>query len=100
MADWNGKVKMLERLKTNSQYQLEKSVNSNRTIGSTKQQIIDSLLNTCSDLIDYNYKKWFAKKFQALEPTTVMELASQARQDGSDPKRLFCFLIRKHDPQI
>ena len=62
-----------------------------------KQEKIDMLLEECKDVINPDYKKWFAKAFQTMEANQVLKLASQAKADGRDPERLFCYLIRKEN---
>lgn len=61
----------------------------------TNSQLVDILLMDCENLIEPEYQKWFARKFYDLDESTVRQLASEAKADGKNPKRLFCYLINK-----
>jgi len=75
---------------------LDKSFNpiANRE-KTTSSVIVDRLLTDYSDLIDPNYKKWFAARFYNLPFDQIHRAASEARQDGANPQKLFSFIIRK-----
>lgn len=56
---------------------------------------VDQLLAEYDELIEPEYKKWFAEKFYLIHPDVVRRCASEAKQEGKNPKRLFSFLIKK-----
>lgn len=57
---------------------------------------VNFLLQDYADLIDPNYKNWFAKRFYTIPFDVLHRFASEARQEArSDPKRLFAYLINK-----
>lgn len=58
--------------------------------------LVDTLLSDYSDLIDHTYVKWFAKRFYTMPFDLIHRCASEARQDGKNPQRLFVFLIKKN----
>lgn len=55
------------------------------------KQVYDAL----PELVNEQYKGWYLKKFYALGRERVMILASQARQDGVSPPKLFSHLLFK-----
>lgn len=58
--------------------------------------LVDTMLEDCKDLIDPNYKKWFAARFYQLKPDMVQRAASEARQDAKQSsQRLFAHIIGK-----
>lgn len=61
----------------------------------TDSKIVDKLLDDYSELIDSRYVHWFAKRFYYIPFDTIHRCASEARQDGKNPQRLFAFLIKK-----
>jgi len=74
--------------------QLDKTNNpiANSTIDN--RQLVDMMLDNYSSLINTDYKKWFAKRFYGMDDETVAKLASQARCDGKDPRKLFAYLVK------
>lgn len=55
---------------------------------------VDLLLQDCSDLIDSNYKGWFAKRFYKLNRDSVISGASLARKEGKWPQRHFTEMVK------
>ena len=63
-------------------------------------KVIDNMLEDCADLIDPNYKPWFAKRFMRMPAHRVAVAASSARQTllykpSTNTQKLFTSLIRK-----
>lgn len=58
----------------------------------------DLVLVEAGDVInpDPNYYKWYCRKAFRLGPERFLQLASVARADGKDPKRLFTYLLVKN----
>lgn len=54
---------------------------------------IDRVLDATADLIQPQYKKWFAKQALRIGADRYMGIASDART-GKNPDRLFVFLLR------
>lgn len=50
---------------------------------------VDLLLKDYSDLIDERYRHWFAQRLYYLPLDLIHRYASEARQEGRDPMRLF-----------
>ena len=78
-------------------YQLPIGINKLKPIANS--QLVDMELELFKDLIDPNYHKWFAKRCIYLNRETVTRIASEARNDGRDHKRLFAYLIAKATPK-
>ena len=55
---------------------------------------VDKLYEQLSDLVNDKFKRWYCKQFYSLGIERTLELASLARSDGKDPKRLFSHLIK------
>ena len=62
--------------------------------GDNSKQVVDILLNECSDLIDNRYTGWFAKRFYKLEKNSVLNAANLARKEGKYPDRLFSNMVK------
>lgn len=79
---------------TNNSQSEAKAFNTivNSTIVSSRR--VDAALENTADLIDENYKKWFAKQAIRLGPDRYMGIARDARE-GKQPARLFVWLLRK-----
>jgi hypothetical protein len=73
---------------TNSQSEIKKL----RPIDNSS--IVDRALEQTKDLIDPQYKKWFAKQAIRLGADRYLGAASDARE-GQQPKRLFVWLLRR-----
>jgi hypothetical protein len=77
-----------------------KNLNPIGPIGETEprasRRAVDHLLYEYRELIEPQYVKWFAKRFYVLPYDTIHRAASEAKQDGNNPKRLFSFIINKH----
>jgi hypothetical protein len=54
----------------------------------------DHLFNQLTDLVNPQFRAWYCKRFYALGKDRVLILASQARADGRDPRKLFSTLIK------
>lgn len=75
------------------------SSNSQLSIGSTKLNTIDNssidrVLEQTADLMQADYKKWFAKQAIRLGADRYLGLAKDARE-GRKPDRLFVYLLRR-----
>lgn len=71
--------------------------NRNKTLKPIANSLlVDQLLIDYGEFIDPAYKKWFAKRFYTMPFDVVHRCASEARQDGKNPQRLFAHLINKH----
>lgn len=64
------------------------------TVG-TKYQLTESLYTELSDLVNSSFKSWYCKRFHQLGSDRVLVLASQARNDGKEPRRLFSSLLKR-----
>lgn len=56
---------------------------------------VDILLKETSELQSTEFKSWYAKCYRQLGKDRVFELASQAKADGQNPKKLFSYLLKK-----
>lgn len=56
----------------------------------------DILYEDLNDLTNDQFKCWYMKAFYKLGKDKVLVLASQARADGSNPKKLFSHLLKKN----
>lgn len=65
------------------------------TTGKKEYKNIDMLYSDLSDLVNDQFKLWYCKSFNMLGFEKILVLASQARADGNDSKKLFSYLIRK-----
>lgn len=54
----------------------------------------DRLYEQLSDLVNPQYRAWYCKMFYKLGKDKVLTLASQARNDGKNPPKLFSHLLR------
>lgn len=73
---------------------LNKEINTNRDTYRTNV-IVDKLLEDYKDLIDSNYTHWFAARFYDMPFDQIHRAASEARQEGRDPKRLFIHKVKQ-----
>lgn len=71
--------------------QLKEVKQNSCTVGET----IDNLIVELQDLINPNFKAWYAKRFYALGKDEVLKRASLARADGFDKRKYFSVLIKK-----
>lgn len=55
----------------------------------------DSLFEELSDLTNPQFRGWYCKMFYKLGRAEVLKIASIAKADGKDPKRLFSMLLKK-----
>ena len=55
--------------------------------------IVDQLLVDYQDLIEPSFKSWFAGRFRAIPFDQLHRFASEARQEGTNPKRLFAYKV-------
>lgn len=56
---------------------------------------VDCLFEDLSDLVNKEFKPWYCKQFYRLGRVKVEKLASQARSDGFNSKRLFSSLLKR-----
>lgn len=54
----------------------------------------DVLFNELTDLVNPQFRAWYCKQFYRLGKTKVLELASTAKADGRDPRKLFSTLLK------
>ena len=54
------------------------------------------LLDYLADLTNPKFRKWYCKVFHKLGRARVMELASLAKQEGREPKKLFSLLLKQN----
>lgn len=79
-------------------YRTKKGTNSidYRTIDKKQSSVIvDKLLEEYGDIIDPNYKQWFAARFYILPFDQIHRAASMARQEGNNSQKYFSHLIKK-----
>jgi len=55
----------------------------------------DHLYEQLGDLVNAKFRSWYMKMFYALGKQHVLQLASAARADGADPRRLFSAMLNK-----
>jgi hypothetical protein len=80
-------------------YRIKTEDKTNSPIGLSNRMSskdVDFLLQDCGDLIVTSYTPWFAKRFYMMNRELIQRLASEARQDGKNPGRLFYHLINKN----
>lgn len=65
------------------------------TTGINKYSEIDLLYNDLQDLVNSKFKSWYCGMFYKLGKSKVLDLASQARCDGKNSKKLFSYLLKK-----
>ncbi len=65
--------------------------------GLSKDQVLacDIALSDYADLMSEQFKAWYCKVWYKIGRERFGILASQARADGKDPKKLFSYLLRK-----
>lgn len=56
--------------------------------------VVNRLLEDYQDLINPNFKPWYAKAFHVLGENTIIRLAVTAREIGKNKPALFSYLIR------
>jgi hypothetical protein len=55
------------------------------------------LFNDLLDLVNEDFREWYCKLFYRFGHVRVLVLASQARADGKDPKKLFSKLLKDEE---
>ena len=65
------------------------------TIDNCNADEADQLFKMLPNLVNQDFKPWYCKQFYRLGRNKVMELASLAQADGSDPRKLFSFLLKR-----
>lgn len=83
----------MEKLLTN--YQLVSTGKSNLIPTDTNWYENDFLFKELSDLVNPTFKAWYCKRFYALGKERTLQLASIARADGKEPRRLFSRLLKQ-----
>jgi len=68
-------------------------VEENTTTGE-KHNAVDTLFEDLIDLENVQFRKWYCKTYYTIGHERILVLASQARADGNDPKKLFSKLLR------
>ena len=54
----------------------------------------DILFEDLQDLVSVRFKAWYCKRFYELGKDNVLRMASVARADGKEPKKLFSYLLK------
>jgi hypothetical protein len=88
----------LKYIISNTTEQLTTGLNKLKPIVTTDNcnaQEADQIFNMLPELVNPQYKAWYCREFYRLPRTKIMELASLAKSDGSDPQRLFSFLLKR-----
>lgn len=75
---------------------LKTKTNSSNSTEPRTNVIVDMLLADYGELIDPAYKGWFARKFYIMRQDMIHRAASEARQEGRDPKKLFAYKISQY----
>jgi len=70
-------------------------LNPTVTVVGTKYKLADELFDNLSDLVNPEFRAWYCQRFHALGRDKVLVLASQARNDGLNPRKLFSYLLKK-----
>lgn len=55
----------------------------------------DLLFEQLGDLVNNQFRAWYCKMFFVLGKDNVLKLASVARNDGKDPRKMFSLLLKK-----
>lgn len=71
-----------------------KSFKPTATVKTLDLEASNKLYMELSDLVNENFKLWYLKMFNRLGYQQVLHLASQARADGKNPRKLFSFLLK------
>lgn len=61
----------------------------------TKYVTIDQLFDYLSDLVNDTFRPWYCRQFYRLGRERTLILASQARNDGRDKRKLFSHLLKE-----
>lgn len=69
--------------------------NLNQLIPTDKTYDNDRLYDDLGDLVNPQFRAWYCKSFYRLGKDRVLVLASQARADGNDKRRLFSKLLKQ-----
>ena len=98
---WGSEGKMSTPISNtlNKKYQLV-STGTNKYIPTgistdTNKYDNDLLFDELSDLVNPSFRAWYCKQFYKLGNQRVLQLASQARADGKNPKKLFSHLLKR-----
>ena len=65
------------------------------TTDNCNAQEADQIFEMLPELVNQQYKAWYCRELYRLPRTKIIELASLAQADGSDPRRLFSFLLKR-----
>ncbi len=66
-----------------------------RNLTSDEALACDIGLSDYADLMSPQFKAWYCKVWYKIGRERFAVLASQARADGKDPRKLFSYLLRK-----
>lgn len=72
-----------------------KTTDTTGTSKYTKRYDADELFDQLSELVNPTYRAWYCKMFYQLGKNRVMELASVAKADGKEPRKLFSLLLKR-----
>src|SRR5260221_3673788 len=61
-----------------------------------KYLTMDQLFDYLSDLVNETFRPWYCKQFYRLGRERTLILASQARNDGRDKRKLFSHLLKEN----
>lgn len=71
------------------------NINTTVTIVGKNYRLTEALYEDLSDLVNPTFKKWYCKHFHRLGKDRVLQLASVARNDGLEPRKLFSKLLKE-----
>jgi membrane-bound lytic murein transglycosylase MltF len=61
----------------------------------TKRYDADELFDQLSELVNPVYRAWYCKMFYKIGKDKVMQIASIAKADGKEPRKLFSLLLKQ-----
>lgn len=75
----------------------EKNLKPTATGATSDWKSSDMLYSQLKDLVNEQFKKWYLKQFNRIGYRKVLEIASEARADGKDPRKLFSMLLKTQE---
>lgn len=86
-------------IKDNNKQLVSTGINKTNIPTDTNCYDNDRLYEQLEDLVNPKFKSWYCGQFYKIGVDSVLVIASQARNDGKDPRRLFSYLLKKADRQ-
>lgn len=74
--------------------QLTTGVNKSKPTDNCTVEEADKIFDMLPELVNQQFKAWYCKQFYKMPRAKVIELASLAKADGRDPRKLFSFLLK------